>query len=164
MKWNHGYIHAVPGARRAGRSRWHGRLKVSKSGFYAWEGRPRSARGRPGQPGMVRFAALSCALGLPGLGRCGGAQPAEDVQKLLAVAVPEMLIVLIVMAAPTGQELHADRSGAVEYVVSLLASDKIFHLLGGPAILFVGDLHKAKHILHSWLEEWECRYGELDTG
>jgi hypothetical protein len=28
----------------------------------------------------------------------------------------------------------------------------------------IGMLHKAKHILHSWLEEWECRYGELDTG
>ncbi|OOO01054.1 MAG: hypothetical protein USCGTAYLOR_02752 [Chromatiales bacterium USCg_Taylor] len=27
-----------------------------------------------------------------------------------------------------------------------------------------GSLHKAKHILHSWLEEWECRYSELDTG
>jgi hypothetical protein len=55
-----------------------------------------------GQPGMATLAALSCALGLPGLEKCGEAQPGEDVQKLLAVAVPAMLIVLIVLAAPTG--------------------------------------------------------------
>ena len=25
-------------------------------------------------------------------------------------------------------------------------------------------LHKAKHILHSFFEEWECSYRGLDTG
>jgi len=96
-------------------------LTVSKSGFYARP--PKVGPWTAGQPGMATFAALSCA---------GGAQPGEHVQMPLAVAVPAMLIVLIVLAAPTGQELHADRSGVVEHAVSLLASHKIFDLLRDP--------------------------------
>ena len=82
------------------------------------------------QPGMATLAARSCALGVPGLEKCGEAQPGEDVQKLLAVAVPAMLIVLIVLAAPTGAVRRS--LGGGEHAVSLLASDKIFDLLRDP--------------------------------
>lgn len=32
------------------------------------------------------------------------------------------------------------------------------------AIDWLKPVHKAKHILHSFFEEWECRYRGLDTG
>ena len=31
-------------------------------------------------------------------------------------------------------------------------------------LLLLTIMHKAKHILHSFFEEWECSYRGLDTG